>query len=491
MIRVYIDWNAFSRLDDNDEVYKKASSLLIDDTKYIIPFSHAHLLDIHRSYLKVGMDGINSKLEILEKYSKGLLITDTDKDELEFMNIYVKSAMNIHIENYDNYKALNITAENLLESFEILKPLFNFPISNPIKVSPEGTNDKEYQKQIKSTRSSKEIEKLFGDSDTTSMSEFMKNFIYMSSTLYETDDYSNIRNAYQKDLKVNTGRMRDNRFDPIESLNENARKMSLENFIELHERLLSNKDNLSLFKQIHELCRLLDFNGFFSDIIKQGHHLDNIETDFQHIGYASTCDVFISADNNTRERAKLAFKLLHLDVKVFTPKEFVEFTERNSYELENGEQFLDYLTWLVNTTPDFVGDEFSYYFVPSYILEYFNTVCHPNNDGQYLIFHKFGSPNRIVTFIKEISSVRDTLLKLYGKPILESNEIGNSFYGICWLTEDLISIKLIYKNKMLILEIQKLKKMKGWKRIWHRCKQNWNFLLSKIKMNNKIKNETK
>ncbi|MGH2664842.1 hypothetical protein [Flavobacterium sp.] len=461
MLRVYLDWNAFSRLDDNDETYKKASAFLIDNSKYIIPFSHAHLLDLHRSYLKVGIEGITGKLNILQKYSRDLLIADTDRDELEFINpICSKKAMEMYIQTYDHNKALNITIDDLLEPLELLKPLFNIQISNPIVKSPENIDDKEYQKLLNTTpRTANKIQMLVGDSETTSLADITENLIKMSGNLHQDNTYNEFREAYQQDLKVNTGRMRDKRFDPIESLDENAKKMNLENFMELYERFLPEKDNSSIFKKIQQLCRILDFNGFFSDKIKEGHHLDNIETDYQHIGYASTCDVFISADNNTREKAKLTYRLLKLDVKVFTPKEFVDFTEKNSSELENGYLFLDFLSWVIDAPPTVITDEFKYHYIPSYILGYFNAVYHPVDNEKHLILQKFGSPNRISTFVKEVSSVREKLLDFYGKPTLEQNEISDYFYAICWLTENLVLIELKYVDKNLELHIKQCQKI--------------------------------
>lgn len=478
MIRVYLDWNAFSRLDDNDETYKKASAFLIDDSKYVVPYSHAHMLDLHRGYLKVGMEGIAGKLNILQKYSMDLLITDTEGDELKSMNIYVKKAMEMQVETYDNHKALNITFDDLLEQLELLKPLLNIQITNPMAKPGDDMDDTEYKKLISNApRTANEVQKLIGNSETTSVANLKGNLIKMASTLYQDNSYNELRDAYQKDLKVNTGRMRDKRFDPIESLDENARKMKLENFMELHERLLSEKDNISLFKRIQELCRLLDFNGFFPDVIKEGHHLDNIETDYQHIGYGSTCDIFISADNNTREKAKLAYKLLTIDIKVFTPKEFVDFIENNSSEFEDGNIFLDYLFWLRDNEPSAVTNEFEYHYVPSYILEYFNVVGLPLNDKKHFILHKFGSANRISTFVDEVTSVRNQLLEFYGKPQLETNQIGDCFYAVSWVTKDAIVIILEYADKNLTLQVRQGQKLTGWKRIWNRSK----FRLRKIR----------
>lgn len=461
MLRVYLDWNAFSRLDDKDEIYKKASASLIDDAKYIIPFSHAHLLDLHRSYLKVGMDGIDRKLDILQKYSKGILITDTDQDQLEFLSIDAKEAMEMHVENFDNYKELNITIDDLLESLELLKPFLNIQILNPMAKPHEDMDDIEYKKLIESApKTADEVQKkLLGNLETTSVADLMKNLIKMASTIHQDNSYNELRDAYQKDLKVNTGKMRDKRFDPIKSLDDNAKKMKLGNFMALHESLLNDKDGISLFKRIQQLCRHLDFNGFFSDVIKPGHHLDNIETDYQHIGYASTCDIFISADNNTREKAKLAYKLLTIDVKVFTPKEFVEFLENNSSKLRNGNEFIDFLFWLRNNEPSAVTNEFQYHYAPSYILEYFNLVAIPTNDQEHLILHKYGSPNRISTFIDEVTSVRDQLSDLFGTPELETNQIGDSFYGASWITHETIVIVLEYTDKNLTLQVRQGQKI--------------------------------
>ncbi|MBB4804185.1 hypothetical protein HNP37_004271 [Flavobacterium nitrogenifigens] len=460
MLRVYLDWNAFSRLDDRDEIYKKASASLIDDSKFIIPFSHAHLLDLHRGYLKVGMDGIAGKLDILQKYSKGLLITDTNEDQLEFVSIDSKKAMEIHIENFDRHKELNISIEELLEPLELLKPLLDIQIPNPLAKPSEDLDDTEYKKLISSTpRTAEAVKKLIGTSETTSMAGLIENLIKMASTIHKDDSYSEFRDAYQKDLKTNTGRMRDKRFDPLESLDENAKKMKMENFIALHENFLSKNDNISLFKKIQELCRHLDFNGFFSDVIKPGHHLDNIETDYQHIGYASTCDIFISADNNTREKAKLAYKLLNIDIKVFTPKEFVEFLENNGSKIKDGNEFLDYLFWLRDNEPSVVTNEFGYHYVPSYILEYFNLVAIPTNDQEHFILHKYGSPNRISNFINEVTSVRDQLSELFGTPEIEANKVGDHFYGASWTAYEEIVVILEYAEKNLILQVRRGQKL--------------------------------
>jgi hypothetical protein len=464
MIRVYLDWNAFSRLDHNDEVCKKTGAFLTDGLKYIIPYSHAHLLDIHRSYLKVGKNGINSKLDILEKYSKSLLISETEDDQLEFLNISVKKAMDMQIETYQNNKDLNFTFDDILEPFDLLKPLLNIKFPNPVTKTTQGSDDKNYKKL------SNEVKKFMGESEEVSTAEIMHNISNMSSTLYEDDNFKNLRDNYQKGLNAKTGRFKDKRFDPKELLDEIAIEMKFSNFMALFDYTIKKIKKPSHYKKIIELCRLLDFIGFFSDVIKEGHHLDNIETDYKHIGYASTCDIFISSDNNTREKAKLAYHLLDFDIKVFTPKEFVEFVETNSHEFENGNEFIDCLFGLNSKPPSHISDNFNFYYISSNILNYFNCVCKLQNNDKHFKILKIGCANRIGTFIKEISSVYDKLFQFYGKPIFEKNKIGDDYCAFYWLTEKLMLIELKYSNEKLTIEFKQCYKLKGWKRIWNQIK---------------------
>lgn len=92
---------------------------------------------------------------------------------------------------------------------------------------------------------------------------------------------------------------------------------------------------------------------------------------------------------------------------------------------------------------------------------------------------KFGSPNRISTFLKEISSIYDTLVQFYGKPYFEQNQIGDNFYVAYWLTEGLKLIELNYSNKNLTLDIKQYYKLKGWKRVWNQIKINFKRIFTK------------
>lgn len=482
MIRVYLDWNVLSRLETNEITYKKLTSILSDENRCLIPYSDAHIHDIHRSYLKVGMDGIKGHLEKINQYSKSLFIVYSIKDVLEFQNLEAQEAMRQYIEAYENHDDLNFDLNEIMKPLEssffplvpIFKALLNVQVPNPLAIPNDGENANAHKEILdKSPRTSKDVQKILGDGETTSFGQIMENLLKMSSTIMTDDSYSEMRDAYQKDLKVNTGRLNSKKFAPIETLDLNAQKLQKENFMQLYESLLTEIDKKSLYNRIMALCRQVDFNGFYPENIKNGHHLDNIETDYKHIAYASTCDFFIVEDKTARAKATLVFELLGINVNVVTPKEFVDSMEKPDFIPVNGREFIDYLFGLPTTKPTVQNDGFNYYYLFSVLLDYFNLVSHPLSNEKHLLLQKFDSPNRVGIFIKEMELVRDILIAYFGKPILENNQLGDEFYGISWLTEDLVLLKLEYANQNFKLEVIQCSKMKGYKKLWHMSKSKF------------------
>lgn len=467
MIRVYLDWNVFSRLGLKDETHQKLTDILSNETKFLIPYSEAHLMDVYRSYKKVGIDGIDGHLNKLQQYSKSLFITDTIKNKLEFQHLSAKEAMQQYIDAYAEHQDFNFDFAELIQPFEsILKPLLDFQIQNPLGIPQEGEDNTAYKEIISnSPRTAKDVQKLLGDGETTSLGQIMENLLKMSSTILLDNSYDEMRNNFQKDLKVNTGRLNSKKFDPIKILDENAQKLKKENFMELHQSLLIGSDDKSLFNRIIALCRQLDFNGFFADNITLEHHLDNVETDYKHIAYASTCDIFVIADKKTREKAIMAFDLLKINVNVLSPQEFVVFFENNPTIIEEASHLIDYLFWVATTKPTVVENGFQYFYIFSYVLDYFNIISVSGGNPKHLILQMFDTPNRIGILIREITAVRNKLYGLLGKPIIEHGEIGGEFYAISWMTEDLVLFDFRYTEALLVLEVQQCRKMKSMERI--------------------------
>ena len=456
MIRVYLDWNVFSRLGSRDETHQKLTDILSNETKFLIPYSEAHLMDVYRRYKKVGLDGIDGHLNKLQQYSKSLFITNTIKDKLEFQHLLTKEAMQQYIDAYAEHEDFNFDFDELMKPFEsLLKPLMDFQIENPVGISKKGDDDSTSKERIsKYPKTAKDVHKLLGDGETTSFRQIMENLLKMSSTILHDNSYNEMRDNFQKDLKVNTDSLRKKRFDPIEILDKNAQKLKMENFMDLHKTLLIGNDNKSLFYRIIALCRHLDFNGFFSDSITPKHHLDNVETDFNHIAYSSTCDFFITLDNNTREKAILAFDLLKINVNVLSREEFVDFFENNPATIENERHLLDYLFWVASNEPTIVQNEFECHYVHSYVLDYFNLILVPVGNQEHFTLQKLGTSNNVGILIREITAVKNKLLVLLGKPMLEHGEIGAESYFISWMTEDLVLFDLRYAEALLVLEIQ-------------------------------------
>ncbi|WP_291139645.1 hypothetical protein [Flavobacterium sp. UBA7663] len=459
MIRVYLDWNVFSRLEHNDEVYKRLTEVLADESKYILPYSPAHLKDLYRSYKKVGMEGIEGHLEKIQKYSKSLFIVYIIKHVLEFQFLDSKESMRQHVEAYDEHENFDFNVDRMMEALEpfssMLDSLFKIQLPN---LTAKQTDDEEVNKQITNTRSSELVKHLMGTEETISMKDMMQNLMTMSSTLYEDDSYSEWRDGFQQDIKV-SGRIKDKRFNPIETLNENAQKLQKKDFMELFESMLIGEDKKSLFNKIIALVRQLDFHGFYPDKIEEGHHLDNIETDYEHIAYATSCDIFIVNDKNTKAKATLAYELLELNVRVVTPKEYVEFIEKNSAEIENGQHLIDYLFWIPTTEPTLEINGRNAHYIPSFVLNYFNMASYPIDNPKSIILQKMDTPNRVGIFVKEIEAIKEKLISFYGSELKELGNIGEDEYLIAWLTNELVLIKLQLSAGNFTLEVSQCKKM--------------------------------
>ncbi|MGE5943607.1 MAG: hypothetical protein ACM31G_04620 [Flavobacteriales bacterium] len=475
MIRAYLDWNVLSRLEHNDVIYKRLTSILADDSKYIVPYSPAHLKDLYRSYKKVGMGGIEGHLEKIQRYSRSLFIVYTIKHVLEFQFLDSKESMKQYVEAYDVHEDFDFNVDRMTEVLEpfscLLDSLFSLQLPNPNRF----LEDKEVNNKVGNMRSSDLIKRFMGTEATISMKGMMQNLMTMSSTLYKDDNYAQWRDGFQKDIKV-SGRIKDKRFNPMEILDENAQKLHKKDFMELFESLLMGEDKKSLFNKIIALVRQLDFHGFNPDKIEEGHHLDNIETDYEHIAYATTCDIFIVDDKNTKAKAALAFELLKLNVWVVTPEEYVEFFDKNSDEIIDGQYLIDYLFWIPTIEPTLKINNKNAHYIPSFVLNYFNLLSYPLNNPKSVILQKIDTPNRIGILVKEIEAVKDKLIALYGTPLNEYGKLGEEVYLVGWLTEELVLIKLQLTESNLTLEILQCRKMNRYENLISK----WNFLIHKF-----------
>jgi hypothetical protein len=467
MIRVYLDWNVFSRLEHNDDINKRLTAILKDDSKYIVPYSPAHLKDLYRSYKKVGMSGIDGHLEKLQKYSKSLFIVYIIKDVLEFQFLDTRESMQQHIDEYDQHEDFDFSVDNITDALgpfsSIFDSLFKIQLPNLLPA------DNEENRRIANTKSSELLKHLLGTEETISMKDIMQNMMTISSTLYEDDSYSKWRDGFQRDIKV-SGRITDKRFNPIETLDENAQKLQKANFMELFESMLIGEDKKSLFNKIIALVRQLDFHGFYPDTIEEGHHLDNIETDYEHIAYATSCDIFIVADKNTKAKAALAFELLKLNVRVLTPKDFVEFIEENSAEIEDGQQLIEYLFWISTVEPTLKINDRNANYIPSFVLNYFNLASYPIDNPKSVILLKMDTTNRVGILVKEMEAVVTKLKLFYGTPFKEIGKLGDDTYLLAWITKELVLIKLEFSLGNFTLEILQCKKLTRYEKLIKKSK---------------------
>lgn len=445
MIRVYLDWNVFSRLEHKDSIQQYLTILLNTKSKFLIPYSEAHLLDLYRSYKKVGYEGIEGHLNKIERYSNSIFLTNTLKDVLEFKELTPKDSMQQLIDAYDGLPDFNFS-----EILDVLdSELLDIQLPNPL----EGANLENVY-----PLTTEDSKKLFGTKENFTFKELLKNLFIQSKNIIKDDTYTKLRNNYQKDIAVNTGKLNNSKFDPLTVLNENAQKLSAKNFYDLQNKLFTEIDNKSLFNKILATCRFLDFNGYASEDVTSGHHLDNVETDYKHIAYASMCDYFIISDKKTQKKAILVFQMLNIKTIVMSPKEFVEFFQKNQNNINNKELFINYLQDITKQEDVISDSGLNIYYLRSFILDYFNVVYHSEANTEKIYLRKYPSNEFKNLLLIEVSTIKNKLINLLGLPIHESDTFGYSFYAVSWLTDDLLLFILKVEDYGMVLEIQQCKK---------------------------------
>lgn len=407
MIRVYLDWNVFSRLEHKDRIQHDLTILLNTKSKFLIPYSEAHLLDLYRSYKNVGYEGINGHLSKIERYSNSIFLTNTLKDVLEFKELTPKDSMQQLIDAYDELPDFNFS--EILDSLD--SELLDIQLPNPL----EGANlENVYPLTTEDSKN------LFGTRENFTFKELLKNLFIQSKNIVKDDTYTKLRSHYQKDIAVNTGKLNNSKFDPLTVLNENAQKLSAQNFYDLQNKLFTEIDNKSLFNKILATCRFLDFNGYASEDVTFGHHLDNVETDYKHIAYASMCDYFIILDKKTRQKAILVFQMLNIKTIVMSPKEFVEFFQKNQNDINSKELFINYLQDITKQENVIRDNGLNIYYLRSSILDYFNVVYHSDANTERISLRKYPSNEFKNLLLIEVSSIKNKLIRLLGLPICES-----------------------------------------------------------------------
>lgn len=432
MIRVYLDWNAYSRImNSNEQFYPQLRKILLGkDNKYIFPYSTAHLIDIYTSYEKVGWKNIQGHLQKLN-LSNSLVIKNVFGEDLSFYSNNPVEEMKLYIsERNKNEKFGEINKE---------------PKKNKIDYFPETTKFLE------------ENEKRFELLDKLNEKLIKINEAFLGE---------NFKEDYQKSLKISKGKLLDKKTNPIEYLNQNIKQINFSNLESYNSKILSiiNKKT-DLYDELTSLFLTIDISGYAEDNVD----IDSTITDSLHCAYASLCDIFIVDDKKTYLKSKEVYKIKELNIKTFRPKEFLEFYNQNYFEIDYN-NFINFIYDFPKNNQYVKKSKFGFSFnLDYYLFDYFNYILFDNLDRdkiQLIQLIKTTTETNLGLLEIEKKDIYKKVKNVFGEPNIVKDEWSkNGFFSSAWIkkyenSEFVDLIRLDIRADFVKLSINKLKKKK-------------------------------
>ena len=420
MVRVYLDWNVYSRIEMSNEPYFNGLKELLINVSYFFPYSTIHLIDIYESYKKVGWNNIQGHLNKLN-LSNDLYLTTIFNDNLNFY----------HQSPIDMMKSY-IVERNPKENFgeiELEKD------ENYIDYFPDTTAFLE-----ECDKRNEEMDKMINK-----LNEALRNFI--------GEDF---KEEYQKVMKINKGKLLNKNVAPLEYLNTNSAENGYENFEKYNSELLYKiNKNPNLIEELATLFNTIDLSGYGED--KKGKFESTI-TDSLHCAYASTCDIFIVNDNKTYLKAIQVFKIKELNIKVFRPQHFIDHIKGNNKIFKDGLELINFIYDYNNLKSSSKTEKEIIYQFNFFILDFFNQMI-LNFEENSIYLQKFRGSNLSLLPIEK----EDLLTKinsLFGLPFLIIDEWKeNGHLNSVWLFNEMELIKLSINYSEVTLSFSKYRKL--------------------------------
>lgn len=422
MIRVYLDWNVYSRIENsNVEPYPELRNILLNNNKFIFPYSTAHIIDIHESYLKVGWENVQGHISSL-KLSNNLHLMQPFENDPGFYIENPSDALKAHIQNINP----SITFDEIDET--------NNP--NYIDYFPETTKFLKEQDEISEKR-----QKII-----SGFQEILNTFLG-----------DGFKQNYQKGMNINKGKLLNKNTSVSEYLNENAVNGGYNNFEDFNSDILSKVNkNPNFISELSSLFIGIDISGYKEDTSK----ISSTITDSMHCAWASTCDIFIVDDIRTFYKSIEVYKMKKIMTKAFRPNGFIEYFNKTNLAFEDGMQLIDSLfDYCKSEEPTTILENGKTFFLNEYILDFFNLIV-SDNENQYLRLHKLNANNQLVLLTCEKEDLLVKINSLFGEPkLIHDNWEENGTLNSAWIYNELELIKLSIDEGSVVLSFIKCKKI--------------------------------
>lgn len=409
MIRVYLDWNVFTNLQqENNETFSSILRILKENSSSILlPYSMAHLDDLRR-----GMGKNDDEKELIDIDLKFLfdltgghyLHLDTDTGTLS-----------PRMENPS--KLFHGLSKSFNDQFDVLKMLDDLGVEGKklleiFEKIPESTDFKDFQLILNSTEDNRKMFPAF--SDDASLLNLVKD---LSRLYLNPGEHSKIRkdarNNYRRALKIIDHNQWGEPFDYLQKIfDKTLPGLTLESLSDKNEP----KTNWSVFK---DLYLTLDTFGFYGDS-----KVPNLIDDVFHSFFAAHCDVFVTDDERTLQKANAVYKKLSLSTVVCKPIDLLSWLNAkiNVTNAHKSTKLTPQISYILSNSKnqpqatDSAGNDDILYKLETPLLSYFNRMQVTNYEDNGMILFLYKEPLQLNNFWfwTEIGSVVDKLSEQYG-----------------------------------------------------------------------------
>ena len=345
MIRIYLDWNVFSNLK-NEEFLDFKKKILSYKTKLLFPYSPAHFHDLMKSYSpenKMFWNDINTLDEISEKH---LLRWEKEKTNYIFCkpSQYFQSIK-------DNYnEPIEYDINNLFDKLdESGKELGLEKHSKMLKtllknqIVPIDINDK--NRDV--------LNQMFPNlKPDSNMLEFLEDIgLFFENFVGSRTFYKEFRKTLnEKGFKVEANSGNWDEKEVVKNINTylNSLGTNLTFTDYVHTAFKYRKQPATRFAFFKTAYLFLDMIGYKSDKLKKPTDTaKNIVIDSEHAFYGAHCDYFVVIDKNLRIKSKVLYSEFKIPTKVLSFEEFREILD-------------DLIHISPNSTDDIVENAFKY-----------------------------------------------------------------------------------------------------------------------------------
>lgn len=351
MIRIYFDWCVLTNLKKGENAppeFHVTSSILQRYSKDIcLPYSHAHLSDLMRSYKKSDKGKMMTKrdLEFLSSLTNNHCLYHNPKSKdvrpilLEpkeyFYEMLANDKLIEELAEQDNLFALDDEFRMFLAPVELL-----------MKSIPSGIQ-KDYVEKF--VNRYPDIRPVFKNTleNNSYFNLFMDTVKFMLTYSKHSDFYVRLRETFKHFLQIDKTEILENDlFNYLDmKLQDPLVNMNFTELVELTESILPNKEKLTFSDRYNIVYLLLDLLGYSYD--KKRTRVENMMDDLSHTFFGAHCDVFVTNDRDAYQKAKSVYEYFGIKTKVCLLKDFpVAFY--SMFFLNNGYNYTPFVDQLIH-----------------------------------------------------------------------------------------------------------------------------------------------